>query len=382
MSNLGKKSLQLHKKHKGKLRVISKTPLKNDLDLAVLYTPGVGTVSSVLANDPSLAREYTTKANTVAVISDGSAVLGLGNVGPEAAIPVMEGKALLFAELANINAWPIVLDTQNTAEIIETIIHIAPVFGGINLEDIAAPKCFEIEQTLSKKLNIPVVHDDQQATAIVILAGLINALKVVKKDKTARIVIIGAGAAGNGTAKLLAKDGFRNILVLDSKGILSKNRQDLDKDKKSLVAITNPKNINGDMEDALLGADVVIGLSQAGIVSQQHIRSMNAQSIVFAMANPVPEIMPDQARAAGAYIIATGRSDFPNQINNVLIFPGLFKGLLASGVRKITDEMKLTAAYNLAALVKKPTRTKIIPSVFDKRVVTTIAQAIISQHKL
>jgi len=375
-NDLGARSIALHKKLRGKIRVVAKSRLRTNDDLALLYTPGVGTTSAAIAKHPKLVADYTAKSNTVAVISDGSAVLGLGNVGPAAAIPVMEGKALLFSELAGLNAWPIVLDTQDTDEIVATIKHIAPVFGGINLEDIAAPKCFEIERRLKDELDIPIVHDDQHATAIVVLAGLVNALKVVGKDKAAKVVIIGAGAAGNGTAKLLVADGFSNVLVLDSRGILSRRRQDLDQYKQEIAAITNPENIDGDLDLALRGTDVVIGLSQAGLIQAHHIREMNQRAIVFAMANPVPEIMPDVAKAAGAYVIATGRSDFANQINNVLVFPGLFAGLLAHDIRRVSDSVKLAAAYELAGLVARPTRGRIIPSVFDRRVVPTIAAAI------
>lgn len=374
--DIGQRSIELHRKLRGKISVVAKTRLRTNEDLATLYTPGMGAVSSAIAKHPKLVVDYTGKSNTVAVISDGSAVLGLGNVGAAAAIPVMEGKALLFSELAGLNAWPIVLDTQDANEIIATIKHIAPVFGGVNLEDIAAPKCFAIERRLATELDIPIVHDDQHATAIVVLAGLVNALKVAGKDKAVKIVIIGAGAAGNGTAKLLATDGFTNILVLDSRGILSRRRRNLDQYKQEIAAVTNPENIDGNLDLALRGADVLIGLSQGGIVQAHHVRTMNQRAIVFAMANPVPEIMPDVAKAAGAYIVATGRSDFANQINNVLVFPGLFAGLLGHKVRRVSDDMKQAAAYELAGLVARPTRGRIIPSVFDRRVVPTIAAAI------
>jgi malate dehydrogenase (oxaloacetate-decarboxylating) len=317
------------------------------------------------------------KGNMVAVVSDGSAVLGLGNIGPEAALPVMEGKSMLFKALAGVDAFPIVLATQDTEEIIETVKRIAPGFGGINLEDIAAPRCFEIERRLQEELDIPVMHDDQHGTAMVVLTGFINALKVVKKKKEkVWVVISGAGAAGQAIAELLIIYGVQNIVMLDSRGILGPNRTDLDQHKQALRAETNPEGIDGDLSVAIAGADVFIGVSKGGVLHEDHIRSMADDSIVFALANPVPEIMPDAALAAGARVVATGRSDFANQINNSLGFPGIFRGALDNKVRRITDAMLVKAAKNLAALVARPTAGSIIPNTFDKRVVAAVAKAI------
>jgi malate dehydrogenase (oxaloacetate-decarboxylating) len=317
------------------------------------------------------------KKNSVAVISDGSAVLGLGNIGPYGALPVMEGKALIFKELANIDAWPIVLDTQDTEEIIKTILNIAPGWGGINLEDFSAPRCFEIERRLVEALDIPVMHDDQHGTAIVVLAGLINAAKVVKKNfKKLRVVISGAGAAGVATAKLLMAAGLDDIIVTDRVGIINEGRTDLTDVKRELAEITNPRAVSGDLMDALIDADVFVGVSGPGTVTKEHIKVMSDDAIVFALANPTPEIMPDIARAAGARIVATGRSDFPNQLNNSLVFPGVFRGALDKGIRKITTDTKLRAAKALAALVTNPTALKIIPDNLDKRVVPAVAKAV------
>jgi len=375
--SFGEQALEIHKKLKGKIQIQAKAPLQTAEDLSVFYTPGVGAVSSYLAEHKSETNEYTIKHNLVAVISDGSAVLGLGNIGPEGALPVMEGKAMLFRELADIDAFPIVLDTQDEAQIIETIANIAPVFAGINLEDIAAPKCFAIERALQQRLDIPVVHDDQHATAIVVLAGLINAVTVVGKDHAKlRVVISGAGAAGSGVARLVQAWGVSDIIMLDSKGIVSGDRSDLNDEKKELVAITNKQNLSGDMSDAIKDADVFLGLSQPGVLTSEHVGSMANAAIVFAMANPEPEIMPEEATAAGAAIVATGRSDFPNQINNVLVFPGLFKGLIRSGVQDVTTEMKLSAAKALASVVTSPSVNEVVPSVFNKSVVEAIADAI------
>ncbi len=376
------KALEEHKKLSGKIQITSTTRLTTTEQLSTYYTPGVGAVSSYLAKHPKEVKDYTIAGNTVAVISDGSAVLGLGNVGPEAALPVMEGKAMLFSELANLNAFPIVLRSQNTDEIINTIINIAPVFAAINLEDIAAPACFEIEKSLQSKLTIPVVHDDQHATAIAVLAGLINALKVVNKQANKiKIVIFGAGAAGNAVTKLLVTYGVGEIIAVDSKGIIYKGRDNLDIYKTELANITNSKNTKGSLEDAIVNADVVIGLTTGGNISPGEIKKMNSDPIVFALANPVPEIMPEDALGAGAAVVATGRSDFPNQINNVLVFPGLFKGLIASQQNSMNETIKITTAQALADCVTKPSAKNIIPSVFDKHVVSAIVTAIGSKHK-
>src|SRR3989338_1466660 len=322
-------SLKLHKKFHGKLEVRSKVPIKNKADLSLAYTPGVAEVCRVIAKDKTLAREYTMKRNTVAVVSDGSAILGLGNLGPEAALPVMEGKAILFKEFAGVDAFPICLDTQDTEEIIKAVKYLAPVFGGINLEDISAPRCFEIENRLKKELAIPVMHDDQHGTAVVVLAAMINAMKLKKMDKSAaKVVISGAGAAGTAVTKMLVKYGFKNICVCDSKGLIHKRRTDLNKSKIELAELTNPSTDGGDdLKGALKEADVFIGVSGPGIITRHEVKSMNPKPVIFALANPVPEIMPDEAMAGGAFIVASGRSDFPNQINNVLAFPGLFRGV-------------------------------------------------------
>lgn len=375
--NFGEQSLELHKTLHGKLETKSKVSVKTIQDLSVAYTPGVAAVSSYLAEHPEMLSEYSIKKNTVAVISDGSAVLGLGNIGPAGAMPVMEGKAVLFKEFANIDAFPIVLDTQDTEQIIQTVKNIAPGFGGINLEDISAPRCFEIETRLQEMLDIPVMHDDQHGTAIVVLAGLLNALKVAeKKFEEIRIVILGAGAAGSAIAELLLKNNAGDVLMLDRKGILSRGRDGMDDHKILMAEKTNKKNQTGDIAAAMTGADVLIGVSGPGILTAEHVKMMNEKSIVFAMANPIAEIMPDVAKAAGAFIVATGRSDYPNQINNVLGFPGIFRGALDHGVKKITQEMEIRAAHALAAVVKNPTTEYIIPSPFDPAVVPAVADAI------
>ncbi|MDP2838161.1 MAG: NADP-dependent malic enzyme [Candidatus Moranbacteria bacterium] len=375
--DIGKVSLVLHKKLRGKVSIVPKMLVKNKSDLALVYTPGVAAVSSYLATHKDKLGEYTMAGNTVAVISDGSAVLGLGNIGPEGALPVMEGKAMLFKALAGIDAFPIVLATQDTEEIIATVKNIAPVFGGINLEDIAAPRCFEIERRLQAELSIPVLHDDQHGTALVVLAGLINAFKVTKKNpKKARIVIAGAGAAGTAIASLLMLFGVGDIIMIDSKGVLHRKRTDLTGEKLMLVKKTNKKNITGGLAEALAGADVFIGVSKGNTVTAAHVASMAKNAIVFALANPTPEIMPDIAKRAGAMVVATGRSDFANQINNSLGFPGIFRGALDHQVRQITDVMLIKAAKNLAALVKKPTTEYIVPNTFDKAVVSAVAKAI------
>jgi malate dehydrogenase (oxaloacetate-decarboxylating) len=367
-------SIKLSKKIGGKIEIWSKVKL-TEKNLAVLYTPGVAEVSKAIAKDKKLSFSYTMRKNCVAVISDGSAVLGLGNIGPEAALPVMEGKALLFKELGGVDAIPIVLATQDTEEIIKTIKYLAPTFGGINLEDICAPRCFEIEERLKKELDIPVFHDDQHGTAIVVLAGLINALKVVKKDLVKiKIVISGTGAAGVAIAKLLIKAGAKNIIMLDRMGIIFKERlEGLNNSKMEIAKITNPENVRGNVRDALTGADVFIGVSAPNILTEEDVAQMNKNSIVFAMANPIPEIMPDRAKAGGARIVATGRSDFANQINNVLAFPGIFRGVLDNKIKKITEEHKIKVAYAIADLIKKPTSDKIIPKALDKNVVKKVA---------
>ncbi len=373
----GKDSLELHKSLGGKIEVVSKKAIQNREDLSLVYTPGVGAVSTYLAGHKDEIREYTVKRNMVAVISDGSAVLGLGNIGPEGALPVMEGKAVLFKELAGVDAFPIVLATQDPDEIVATVKNIAPVFGGINLEDISAPRCFAIEERLQAELDIPVMHDDQHGTAVVVLAGLTNAFKVVGKDfKQGKVVIVGSGAAGNAVAKLLLAAGVGNVVLLDRKGIISKDRTDLDEYKMAMAQITNKENLNGDVSVAVRGADAIVGVSGPGSIKPEHIKLMADKPIVFGLANPVPEIMPDEAKAAGAYVVATGRSDFPNQTNNALCFPGFFRGALDNGVKKITTEIKLAAAKALAATVENPTADKILPNVFEKTVVQAIASAV------
>ena len=372
-----KLALVLHKKLKGKLSIESKGKLKTKTDWSTMYTPGVGAVSSYLAKHPKQAREYTMKRNTVAVVSDGSAVLGLGDIGAIASLPVMEGKAAIFKEMADVDAVPIVLDTKEPEEIIRIVKAIAPGFGGINLEDISAPKCFEIEERLKAELDIPVMHDDQHGTAIVVLAGLINASKVVQKKMTSmKVVVVGAGAAGRAVALLLHLAGVQEIIVVDSKGAIYEGRPGLEGYKRKLAEITNPTNLVGDVLTACEGADVIVGVSGPGTIAPAHIERMSHQPIVFALANPIPEIMPEDAKRAGAYVVATGRSDFPNQINNALAFPGIFRGALDKGVRMITDEMKLEAAKKIAGLIKKPTPDSIIPPVMTPGLVKAVASAI------
>lgn len=373
--DLSKKALALHKKLGGKIRIEPASPVRNRADLSLIYTPGVGAVSSYVAKNPAEAREYTMKGRMVAVVSDGSAVLGLGNIGALGALPVMEGKAALFKTFAGVDAVPIVLDTQDPDEIVKTIIAIAPAFGGINLEDIAAPKCFEIEKRLIEALDIPVMHDDQHGTAVVVLAAILNALKVVgKKLSTAKIVISGAGAAGTATAHLLHAAGAEFITMLDSKGIIDHTRTE--PHKKELATFTNKRRLQGGLQEALRGADVLLGVSGPNLATAADIRLMAKKAIVFAMANPTPEIMPDEAKKGGAVVIGTGRSDFPNQINNSLAFPGIFRGALDNRVRRITTDMKLKAAHAIAGLVKKPTAQKIVPDMFDKRVAKAVAKVI------
>lgn len=369
-------SLKLHQKFKGKLGTLVLTPVENFQDLSLIYTPGVADVSRAIFKDPESVYKYTIKSHTIAVVTDGSAILGLGNLGSIAALPVMEGKCALFKTFANIDAFPICLATQDAKEIINIIKAIAPVFGGINLEDISAPRCFEIEDSL-QDLGIPVMHDDQHGTAIAVLGPLINAVKVAEKNWfKLKVVISGAGAAGSAIAKMLVSHG--DIIMLDSKGIIYRGRSDLVPYKKELAKLTNKKNIKGGLQEALVGADVFIGVSAPGILKKEWIKLMAPKPIIFAMANPTPEIMPREAKAGGAFIVATGRSDFPNQVNNALVFPGLFKGALLSRAKEITPKMKLAAANALANLVKNPTREKIVPSIFDKRVVKAISRAVMN----
>ena len=376
---INEKALELHEKWNGKLDTVSKVQVKTREDLALAYTPGVAEPCKVIAEDPEAAYHYTIKSNTVAVVSDGSAVLGLGNIGPLAAMPVMEGKAVLFKEFGGINAFPICLDTQDTEEIIETVVRIAPAFGGINLEDISAPRCFEIEERLKKLLNIPVFHDDQHGTAIVVLAGIINALKVTgKKKEDCRVVVNGAGSAGVAITKLLLNYGFPHITMCDKTGMLCKGMEGLNWMQEKMVEVTNLEHKTGTLADALKGADIFVGVSAPGIVSQEMVASMNKDSILFAMANPVPEIMPDLAKAAGARVVGTGRSDFPNQVNNVLIFPGIFRGALEGRATAITEEMKLAAANAIAALVddSELSDENILPAAFDPRVADAVSKAV------
>ena len=373
------KALLMHEKWNGKLETVSKTPVKTREDLAIAYTPGVAEPCKVIAKDKEAAYKYTMKANTVAVVSDGSAVLGLGNIGPYAAMPVMEGKAVLFKEFGNVNAVPICLDTQDTEEIIKAVTYLAPGFGGINLEDISAPRCFEIEERLKEILDIPVFHDDQHGTAIVVLAGVINALKVVgKKKEDCRVVVNGAGSAGVAITKLLLTYGFPNIIMCDKVGIVSKDTEGLNWMQKKMTEVTNLNNETGSLADALKGADIFVGVSAPNIVTPEMVASMNRDSILFAMANPVPEIMPDVAKAAGARVVGTGRSDFPNQVNNVVAFPGIFKGALEGRATQITEEMKLAAAEAIAGLVPadKLSDDNIMPEAFDPQVAEVVADAV------
>ncbi len=375
--NIYEESLAFHGIHHGKLSVASKVPLADAHDLSLSYTPGVAEVCREIARDPARTRDLTLKHNTIAVVSDGSAILGLGNLGASAAIPVMEGKAILFKKFADVDAFPICLATQDTEEIIAAVKLIAPVFGGINLEDIAAPRCFEIERRLKEELDIPVVHDDQHGTAVVVLAALINAIKVRGLDAgSAKIVINGAGAAGTAVAELILAYGIKNVVVCDTQGAIYKGRPDLSEAKSMLADLTNPELQKGSLAEIIVGADIFIGVSVAGALSSEMVKTMNAGPIIFAMANPTPEIMPDEALAAGASIVATGRSDFKNQINNVLAFPGIFRGALDNRVRFITTEMFVAAAKNIAACVLEPTAEKIIPGAFDPSVVPAVARAI------
>lgn len=376
---INEEALALHEQWNGKLETVSKTPVKSRKDLSLAYTPGVAEPCKVIAKDPEAAYKYTIKSNTVAVVSDGSAVLGLGNIGALAAMPVMEGKAVLFKEFGGVNAFPICLDTQDTEEIIQTVVRIAPAFGGINLEDISAPRCFEIEERLKELLDIPVMHDDQHGTAIVVLSGIINALKVTGKSKEdCRVVVNGAGSAGVAITKLLLRYGFLHVTMCDKAGILCKGMSGLNWMQEKMVEVTNLEHRTGSLADALIGADIFVGVSAPNIVTPEMVASMNKDAIIFAMANPVPEIMPDAAKAAGARVVGTGRSDFPNQVNNVLIFPGIFKGALEGRAKAITEEMKLAAATAIAALVpdEELSDTNILPEAFDPRVAETVAAAV------
>ena len=378
MSN-NEKALMLHEEWNGKLETTSKCPIKTREDLALAYTPGVAEPCKVIAKDKEAAYKYTIKSNTVAVVSDGSAVLGLGNIGAHAAMPVMEGKAVLFKEFGNVNAFPICLDTQDTEEIIKTVVNIAPAFGGINLEDISAPRCFEIESRLKELLDIPVFHDDQHGTAIVVLAGIINGLKVTgKRKEDCRVVVNGAGSAGIAITKLLLTYGFKHITMCDKTGMLSAKSEGLNWMQQEMVKVTNLEQKEGSLADALAGADIFVGVSAPNMVSPEMVQSMNKDSILFAMANPVPEIMPDVAKAAGARIVGTGRSDFPNQVNNVIAFPGIFKGALEGRATQITEEMKLAATNAIAGLIldEELSDVNILPAPFDPRVADVVSQAV------
>ena len=373
------KALLLHEQWNGKLETVAKAKVNTREDLALAYTPGVAEPCKIIAKDKDAAYKYTLKSNTVAVDSDGSAVLGLGNIGPLAAMPVMEGKCVLFKEFGNVNAFPICLDTQDTEEIIETIVRIAPAFGGINLEDISAPRCFEIEERLKERLDIPVFHDDQHGTAIVVLAGIINALKVVKKTvEECRVVVNGAGAAGIAISKLLLTYGFQHVILCDKVGILSKDTKELNNVQRQMMEVTNKENLQGTLKDALKGADIFVGVSAPNVVTEEMVASMNKDAILFGMANPVPEIMPDVAKKAGAKVVGTGRSDFPNQVNNVVVFPGIFKGALEGRATAITEEMKLAAATAIASLVSEDelNEDNILPEAFDPRVAECVSKAV------
>lgn len=373
------KALQMHETWNGKIETTAKSHVNSREDLAIAYTPGVAEPCKVIAKDPDAAYKYTIKANTIAVVSDGSAVLGLGNIGAKAAMPVMEGKAVLFKEFGGVNAVPICLDTQDTEEIIRTVVNIAPAFGGINLEDISAPRCFEIEERLKELLDIPVFHDDQHGTAIVVLAGIINALKVTGKEKeNCRVVINGAGSAGVAITKLLLTYGFSHVTMCDINGIISQSSPNLNWMQKQMAEVTNLDRKTGTLADALKGADIFIGVSAPNIVTQDMVASMNKDAILFAMANPVPEIMPDLAKAAGAKVVGTGRSDFPNQVNNVVAFPGIFKGALEGRAAQITEEMKLATAKAIAGLVTDEdlSEDNILPEAFDPRVADAVSRAV------
>ena len=374
------KALQLHEEWNGKFETTPKMKIQTREDLALAYTPGVAEPCKVIAKDKEAAYKYTIKSNTIAVVSDGSAVLGLGNIGAHAAMPVIEGKAVLFKEFGNVNAVPVCLDTQDTEEIIKTVVNIAPAFGGINLEDISAPRCFEIETRLKELLDIPVFHDDQHGTAIVVLAGIINGLKVTGKTKEdCQVVVNGAGSAGIAITKLLLTYGFKHVTMCDKSGILSKASEGLNWMQQSMMEVTNLENKTGSLADALRGADIFVGVSAPNIVTADMVKTMNKDAIIFAMANPVPEIMPDVAKAAGAKVVGTGRSDFPNQVNNVIAFPGIFKGALEGRARQITEDMKLAAALAIANLVPddEVSDVNILPEAFDPRVADVVSKAVI-----
>lgn len=377
MDDIYKQSLAFHRKHRGKIEVRNKAPLFTKEELSLAYTPGVAEVSREIAKDPVLAYEYTLKRNTVAVVSDGSSILGLGNLGAHAAIPVMEGKAAIFKEFADIDAFPICVNTQDTEEIINLVKNIAPCFGGINLEDISAPRCFEIEERLRAELPIPVMHDDQHGTATVVLAGLINALKLRGSQKgMIRVVMSGAGAAGTAITKILLEYGFKDIIVCDSQGAIYEERSGLNGEKVLLARITNREKKEGSLADMLRGADIFIGVSRGGILTKEMVQGMAEKSIIFALANPTPEIMPNLAREAGAFIVATGRSDFPNQINNALVFPGIFRGALDNRIKQFTPDMFVRAAESLASYVSNPTPDQLLPPLFDKGIVAAIKNTI------
>ncbi len=376
-STIENQSLIFHKKNRGKIKIELKQKIDNSKSLSLAYTPGVAGVCKAIQKNPQTVFDYTLKGNCIAVISDGSAVLGLGNTGPESAIPVMEGKCAIFKKFAGIDAFPLCLKTQDSKEIIKTISYLEPVFGGINLEDISAPRCFEIEKALIEKLQIPVFHDDQHGTAIVVLAGILNALKVVKKQKNqVRIVINGAGAAGITIAKLLFSAGFKNLILLDSTGVLNRKRKDLLPHKKAMLKYLLPGSPAGRLEEALVESDIFIGVSEGKVLKKEYLKLMKIDPIIFALANPEPEIMPDLALKAGAKVVATGRGDFPNQINNALVFPGLFRGLLDGKINKVTTKIKISVAESLAKLVKKPSPKNIIPSIFNKKVVEAVSEAV------
>lgn len=377
IEEIKQKALELHEKNQGKLEVVSKVKVNDAMDLALAYTPGVAEPCKKIHEDNSLAYKYTNKGNMVAVVTDGSAVLGLGNIGGIAGMPVMEGKSVLFKEFGNVDAFPICLNTQDTEEIISTVKAISPSFGGINLEDIAAPRCFEIEKRLIEELDIPVFHDDQHGTAVIVLSAVINALRIVKKDiSDVKIVISGAGAAGIAISNLLTLTGAKNNLILNSRGIIDPDDEKLDEARREIARTTNPNKVKGDLKTAMENADIFIGVSAPGILTKDMVASMNHDAIVLAMANPVPEIYPDEAKEAGARVVGTGRSDYPNQVNNVLVFPGIFRGALDAKADRITDDMKLSAAYAIAHMVEQPVEERILPEAFNKDVAKNVANAV------
>ena len=377
IEEIKQEALELHEKNQGKLEVVSKVKVNDAMDLALAYTPGVAEPCKKIHEDNSLAYKYTNKGNMVAVVTDGSAVLGLGNIGGIAGMPVMEGKSVLFKEFGNVDAFPICLNTQDTEEIISTVKAISPSFGGINLEDIAAPRCFEIEKRLIEELDIPVFHDDQHGTAVIVLSAVINALRIVKKDiSDVKIVISGAGAAGIAISNLLTLAGAKNNLILNSRGIIDPDDEKLDEARREIARTTNPNKVKGDLKTAMENADIFIGVSAPGILTKEMVASMNHDAIVLAMANPVPEIYPDEAKEAGARVVGTGRSDYPNQVNNVLVFPGIFRGALDAKADRITDDMKLSAAYAIAHMVEQPVEERILPEAFNKDVAKNVANAV------